>query len=170
MCCSKGESYAPLWCLATKAFTFQYFQISIFLYFLFSAGENCVTDRCVAQKVNLRSLSLLWLWCLAIYFHLCPRPPPGVRQSRKSEKLSSRKSETGKASHSPIVWPNDPYTRFLGVKFLKSLTTPAISMHRHAIQNDATKQKQRSTKNKELKAKLQCWATPSSNKSDIPFD
>ena len=130
----------------------------IFIFAIFR-GRNCVTDRCVAQKVNLRCLSLLWLWCLAIYFHLCPRPPPGVRQSRKSEKLSSRKSETGKASHSPIVWPNDPYTRFLGVKFLKSLTTPAISMHRHAIQNDATKQKQRSTKNKELKEKLQCLAT-----------
>ena len=58
MCCSKGESKAPRWCLAIKAFTFQYFHISIFSYFLFSARENCVIDRCVAQKVNLRSISL----------------------------------------------------------------------------------------------------------------
>ena len=84
----------------------------MFSYFLFSARENCVTDRCVAQKVNLRSISLALM--PGYLFPPLPHPPPGVRQSRKSEKLSSRKSETGKASHSPIVWPNDPYTRFLG--------------------------------------------------------
>ena len=168
MCCPKGEPLVPLWCLATLDFILQYFHFSIFSYLLFSEGE-IVWQTDVLPKRWTWGASL-WLWCLAIYFHLCPRPPPGVRQSRKSEKLSSRKSETGKASHSPIVWPDDPYTRFLGVKFLKSLTTPAISMHRHAIQNDATKQKQRSTKNKELKEKMQCLATPSSHNSDIPFD
>ena len=77
MCCSKGESYAPLWCLATKAFTFQYFQISIFLYFLFfSRRKLCDRQMCCPKgepEVPLSSLALMPGYLFP------PLPPPPTR-------------------------------------------------------------------------------------------